>query len=161
SAADRLVADAGGIRRWESWMPAAIGAVAVVLSLFLAAMLWFVHRSIVGASVVIAQGEAVTLVEGGHSFFQALAKRPGSADLERWLSEERPMGLRSVAVLTPDGGHIESQAGGPVFPIDPVSLQQLLPMEPSMRGNRARVLAGPRAGRPIYGPPPPPGAALP
>jgi two-component system, NtrC family, sensor histidine kinase HydH len=139
--ASRTAAPAA-IRRWERWLPRAIGAVAVVLSLFLAAMLWFVQRSVERASTALVQGEALELAGSVHDLLRSAEGRPTAADFGALLEEEWPRGLRYVALLGPDGARAEVQAGepsGPLVETDP----DLKPMEPVVVGDRVRVLTGP------------------
>lgn len=145
------------MRGWERWLPRAIGAVAVVLSLFLAAMLWFVQRSVASASTALVQGEALELASSVHDLLRSVEGRPDGSDFDALLEEEWPRGLRYVALLRPDGIEPELAAGEPIGPLL-ASDADLRPMEPVVVGDRVRVLAGPpgrREGR-LRGPPGPP-----
>ena len=145
--ADRLMADPAAIGRWEAWMPRAIGVLAVVLSILLAGMLWFVHRAVQRAWLVLAQGEGMGLVAAAHDSLRALPGRPDASDLQDLLAEEWPQGLRFIAILDPEGRQIELEAGEPSTGLDRRSLAAISPMDPQVVGNRVQLLTGPPSRR--------------
>lgn len=156
------MADPAAIGRWEAWMPRALGVLAVVLSLLLAGMLWFVHRAVQRAWLVLAQGEGMSLVAAAHDTLRSLPGRPEAQDLEELLAEQWPQGLRFIAILDPEGRQIELDAGEPAAPFDPRALRGISPMDPTVVGDRVRLLTGPPP-RHFHPPPPdrpwgPPGA---
>jgi two-component system sensor histidine kinase HydH len=141
------MADPAAIGRWEAWMPRAIGVLAVVLSILLAGMLWFVHRAVQRAWLVLAQGEGMGLVAAAHDSLRALPSRPEASDLQDLLAEEWPQGLRFIAILDPEGRQIELEAGEPSTRLDRPSLAAISPMDPEVIGNRVRLLTGPPSRR--------------
>jgi two-component system sensor histidine kinase HydH len=145
---DRLVPGPAAIGRWEAWLPRASGVLAVVLSVLLAGMLWFVHRAVQRAWLVLAQGEGMSLVAAAHDALRSLPGRPEPEDVDELLADQWDQGLRYIAILDPEGREIVLEAGEPAAPFDPRALAGSPPMDPAVVGDRVRLLTGPPPRRP-------------
>jgi len=158
-------APAARSRWWGGWLAPAFVTVAVLASVLLAAMLFFVHRAIGDASLVLARGEGAQFAEAVHEALRTGPRPPQAATLESVLARKQAQGLRYVALLRPDGGAVEVQAGEPAEPLTPAVLASLRSMEPTRVGGWMRISTGPPAGPPPerwgaapgHPPPAPPG----
>lgn len=143
--------DAAVIKRWETVIPRAIGIVAVVLSLSLAAMLWFVHRAVDQASIVLLHGQGSRYVMAAHEWLRSQPRPPRPGVFNEFVLQHTTDGLRYIALFRPGTPIIETQAGEPAAPIDERTIRSLHPGEPMFIGTRVRFMMGP----PQREPPPP------
>lgn len=131
------------VRWWDTWLAPGFVAVAVLASLLLAAMLFFVHRSIDAAGIVLARGDGAQLAEAVQEALRRGPKPPRATTLEEVLAQRAQDGLRYVAVLSPGNGSVEISAGEPLRPVTPDAVAVLHAMEPVVVGDRMRMFVGP------------------
>ncbi|MBY0274323.1 hypothetical protein K2Z84_03205, partial [Candidatus Binatia bacterium] len=130
-------------RWWDTWLAPGFVGIAVLASLLLSGMLFFVHRSIDAASIVLARGDGAQLAESVQDALRRGPKPPRASTLDEVLARKRHDGLRYVAVLRPDGGQVEISAGEPRRALTPDAIAVLHAMEPVVVGNRMRMFVGP------------------
>ena len=144
-------------RRWEATVPRTIVIVAVVSSLTLATMLWFVSRAVDRASLFLVQGQASELIAEAQDWLRALHRRPQPGDFDEFLRAHWGAGLRYIALVRPRSGELQTYSGTPAAALDATAVHRLRSMAPEPVGDRVRVMLGPpdrpADARPASGPP--------
>jgi two-component system sensor histidine kinase HydH len=153
--------------RPQGRLPLIIGVAAVVLGLLLAGLLGFVYALVQGAAVTLVHDQALSFVSASVRRFNALGHPPTPADMQAYLDEQRPAGLRYMALWRPEAG-ILVDAGEAREPLSHEMIAALPPEQPRFLGDgRVRLrmapperplppqVAGNGAPRPPPGAPPP------